>query len=633
MTTTDLRQAVSASAEAGGLQNCDPRIARKAVLDNPQLRRSLEEISEKTGVGKKRLERSAARYIRELVPGNSRFGYRLLIRFGRFVYTRGYDRDISVEDEQVRKLRQLARDHPIALVCNHRSQVDSFSIFCALHDNDLPHPFTFGGINMKIPVMGNILKGGGLVFIRRAFQNNLVYKAVLLTYIDFLVQQRLPLFWAIEGTRSRTGKLVPPRFGLLSWVINAQHRVSREDLRLVPVAVSYEQIADVQSYSEEQRGAKKKPENFRWLIKYLASFKHPMGKISVRFGEAVSVHEQMDQIRRNSPEILEQSDKVVRKIVIAACLRMNDATPVTVPSLICLTLLRTAPKAITRRELELEFARLISYVKANNWPTTFDLQSEPNATLQSALASLEANGVIECFSGGAEAVYSISPGKDLSASYYRNNAIHFFVNGAIADLALSKALSEKNNAKRESAFWNELAHLRNMFRFEFYFSRNQRFNEQIRCDLDLRCPGWRDLLASETPYPWRELTDVTPLLCHGVLEPFVDAYQVVASNLMRLPAGSGFEKSAFIQQCMGEAEQLYRLKRIAHQETVAQAMFESGLLVAKNRGLIEQQADGPDLNDNRREFEQEVNELSRRLQDIRHIAATRQTNDRASLTD
>ena len=195
------------------LQKCPPKVARKEVLSSPGLAQAITEISALTGKNETALKRDAARYIRELVPGNSQFGYRLLIRFGRFIYSRGYNRKIVVDQQQVDRLRELAEKNPVAFVCNHRSQVDSFSIFCALHDNKLPHPFTFGGINMKLPVMGSILKGGGLVFIRRAFQNNPVYKAVLIGYIDFLVERKLPLFWAIEGTRSRTGKLVPPQFG------------------------------------------------------------------------------------------------------------------------------------------------------------------------------------------------------------------------------------------------------------------------------------------------------------------------------------------------------------------------------------------------------------------------------------
>ncbi|MGH8035487.1 MAG: 1-acyl-sn-glycerol-3-phosphate acyltransferase, partial [Lysobacterales bacterium] len=386
------------------------------MLARPGLRERLREIARETGASEKKVEEEAAACLRELVPGSSRLGYRLLIAFSRFVYRRGYDREIACDPVEIERYRELARNHPVALVGNHRSQVDGFAMYCAMHDNGLPHPFTFGGINMKLPLMGAILKGSKLIFIRRSFGDNPVYKAVLRAYIDFLVENRFPLFWAIEGTRSRTGKLSAPRFGLISWVVDAQQRVASEDLYVVPVAVSYEQIRDAQSYSDEQRGVKKKPENFRWLVKYLAGFKHNLGQITVRFGEGVSLQQQMEQIRRTTPEILDFRDKVVLKMAIAGCLGLNKVTPITATSLVCMLLLQAAPHAVTRDELTREFAGLAAYVRSSRWPATFDVtfdnRGDSGPVLERTLASLEANDVVECYAEGADPVYSIKPGKD-----------------------------------------------------------------------------------------------------------------------------------------------------------------------------------------------------------------------------
>jgi len=181
-------------------------VVRRMLLGGAGLRERLQEIATRSGASLPQLVREAGRYLREMVPGNSALGYRLLIRFSRFFYQRGYDRQILCDPAEIERLRVLISQHPVALISNHRSQVDGFAVYCALHDNRLPHPFAFGGINMKLPVMGPILKGSGLVFLRRSFQDNPVYKAVLRSYIDFLTEHRFPLLWAIEGTRSRTGK-------------------------------------------------------------------------------------------------------------------------------------------------------------------------------------------------------------------------------------------------------------------------------------------------------------------------------------------------------------------------------------------------------------------------------------------
>ena len=227
-------------------------------------------------------------YIKELVPTSTPLGLDLLIRLSRYVYTRGYDREIVIDPEQVEKLRALASEHPVILLCNHRSQVDSFAIYSALYDNDLPHPHTFGGINMKWPIIGNIQRSSGMIFIRRAFSDNPVYKAVLQRYIDYLVSRRFPLLWSIEGGRSRTGKLVPPRYGLLNWLLNAAERFDKtKPLYIVPLSVVFEQVVDVNAYAHEQLGGVKKPENLSWFYQYLHSFKTPLGKIHIRFGDPV----------------------------------------------------------------------------------------------------------------------------------------------------------------------------------------------------------------------------------------------------------------------------------------------------------------------------------------------------------
>ena len=603
----------------------DPKIARAKVLERTALQQSLREIAEQKQIPFNTVEKEAAACARELIPGTSHLGYRLLIRMSQFIYRRGYDEEIACDPAEVERLRELTRNYPVAMVSNHRAQVDGFAVYAALHDNDLPHPYAFGGINMKLPILGHVLQRGGLIFIRRSFQDNPVYKAVLKAYIDFLVENRFLLLWAIEGSRSRTGKLSAPRFGLLNWVLDAQLRVMGEELQLVPVAVSYDQIADVQSYSAELRGAKKKPETFGWLVKYLAGFKTPLGQISVRFGEPLSVQHHMEKLQREQPQISADQDKLLLNLVIAACLNLNRVTPVTGPSMVCLLLLQAAPRAVTYTELERGFNELGTYVKAHQWPTSFKSDRVLKEVLEETLEALRASGVIECFDGGVEPVWSISAGKDLSASYYRNNSIHFMVPGAMAELALTKALAEQDPSRRQRIFSEEILHLRRIFKFEFYFPPVDELQAEIAADLDLRCPGWQDVLLSQSAHPGKDLGEVRPLLCHGVLEPFVDAYLLVAANLVKQGSDSSFEQSEFVERCLGEAEQLYRLGRLRHQASVAKNMFETGLLVAQNRGLLDSKAGEELVKSKRGEFLSEVKQLVARLQIIRHISSARRS--------
>ena len=299
----------------------EPAFVEGDILQDPEFRKDLEKIGSKSGKLPRDLDDEARTYIKELVPTSTPMGLDLLIRLSRYVYTRGYDRDIVVDPQQVKKLRELANEHPVILLCNHRSQVDSFAIYSALYDNDLPHPHTFGGINMKWPIIGNIQRSSGMIFIRRAFSDNPVYKSVLQRYIDYLVSRRFPLLWSIEGGRSRTGKLVPPRYGLLHWLLNAAERFDKtKPLYIVPLSVVFEQVVDVGAYAHEQLGGVKTPENLSWFYRYLQSFKTPMGKIHIRFGDPVQARVDAGQPR---------DPIAVERLAFETCVELNRSTPVT----------------------------------------------------------------------------------------------------------------------------------------------------------------------------------------------------------------------------------------------------------------------------------------------------------------
>ena len=364
-----LRRAVLATKQVErklrGHQYKEPAFVESDILQDPEFRKDLEKISATNGKSAAELVPEAREYIKELVPTSTPLGLDLLVRLSRYTYTRGYDRDIAVDPDQVKKLRELAKEHPVILLCNHRSQVDSFAIYATLFDNDLPHPHTFGGINMKWPIIGNIQRSSGMIFIRRAFSDNPVYKAVLQRYIDYLVSRRFPLLWSIEGGRSRTGKLVPPRYGLLHWLLNAAERYDKsKPLYIVPLSVVFEQVVDVDAYAHEQLGGVKKPENLAWFYKYLKSFNNPLGKIHIRFGDPVQAR--VDAGQPKDP-------LAVEKLAFETCVELNRSTPITQASLVCMSLLAAHPQALTRSELIESLDGLLDYLAQTGAEATFPL--------------------------------------------------------------------------------------------------------------------------------------------------------------------------------------------------------------------------------------------------------------------
>lgn len=593
----------------------EPAFVESDILQDPEFRQDLARIGSKNNAAPNDLAQEAQGYIKELVPTSTPLGLDLLIRLSRYVYTRGYDREIVIDPEQVEKLRALASEHPVILLCNHRSQVDSFAIYSALYDNDLPHPHTFGGINMKWPIIGNIQRSSGMIFIRRAFSDNPVYKAVLQRYIDYLVSRRFPLLWSIEGGRSRTGKLVPPRYGLLNWLLNAAERFDKtKPLYIVPLSIVFEQVVDVNAYAHEQLGGVKKPENLSWFYQYLNSFKTPLGKIHIRFGDPVQARVDAGQPR---------DPIAVERLAFETCVELNRSTPVTMASLICGTLLAGTPQALTHSELCRELNSLLDYLRATNCTATFSLAISAEELLQSGLPQLMNSGVVHCFGAGLEPVYNIVDDKALDAAYYRNNAIHYLFTGAIADIALAKLYLQGVSEEPLKELEQEILHLRKLFQWEFFFPEKESFLAGLYRDLDIRYPQWRDRVLEGKNGLHQLFLELSPLLGHGALEPYLEAYRIVSEQLLSAGPAENFDQKEFISDCLNIGRQLYLQRQVVSPESIAKAMFDTGLKVAKSQGLLDISVSPAELQSRRQQHADEMRAISRQVRALRSLASAR----------
>ena len=134
------------------------------------------------------------------------------------------------------------------------------------YENGFPANHIVGGINMGFWPLGPLGRRVGVVWIRRSFGGNEVYKYALRRYLAHLASKRFNLEWYIEGGRSRTGKLLPPRMGLLNYLAKGVEEAGVEEVMLVPVSIVYDRLNELVETTSQARGAKKRPEGTRWLV-------------------------------------------------------------------------------------------------------------------------------------------------------------------------------------------------------------------------------------------------------------------------------------------------------------------------------------------------------------------------------
>ena len=256
-----------------------PRRVASNLLSNRKFVASLQELSEQTGRSMSDLRNEANEIFRELVSVPKPFWLDVSYVLNRFIASLGYDEKVVVDEASLQRVREISKQHPTAILCTHKTHIDFPVLNKVFFDHDFPALHTMGGINMAFGGVGFLARRAGVIFIRRSFQDDLLYKLILRHYIGYLMQKHFPLSWAFEGTRSRVGKLMPPKYGILKYVIEAAHTNDERDLHIIPVAINYDLINDVRDYAREQAGVKKRPESLSWFIGYLRSLRRPMGQI------------------------------------------------------------------------------------------------------------------------------------------------------------------------------------------------------------------------------------------------------------------------------------------------------------------------------------------------------------------
>ncbi len=264
-----------------------------------------------------------------------------------------------------------------------------------------------------------------------AFKDNELYKTTLRHYIGYLMEKRFPMNWAFEGTRSRLGKLMPPRYGLLKYVLEACHATDARDIHIIPISISYDLIRDVEEYATEQTSQGKGAESLRWFVGYIRSLARPMGKVYVNIGEPVVLDRAPDPDDRMA----------LSKIAFEVAVEANEVTPLTFPSLAAMSLLGAAPKALTESEVFQDINDLLRWAKARNLRISQDFDPAYTEGTKSLLGIMLDEGIVTRYDEGPEVVYGIGLNQHSVASYYRNTVIHFFVNKAIVELALLKSVT------------------------------------------------------------------------------------------------------------------------------------------------------------------------------------------------
>ena len=583
-----------------------PRLVKPEMLASSRFRAGLEDSPGAT------LE-DAGKMLAELATGWSRFSVDLIPTLGRAIFSRGFDPNVDYDRAEIEVMRGALEDHPAVLLFSHRSYLDGVIVPVAMQENRLPPVHTFAGINLSFGFMGPLMRRSGAIFIRRKLDDPL-YKYVLRQFVGYIVEKRFNLSWSIEGTRSRTGKMLPPKLGLLSYVADAYLDGRSNDILLQPVSISFDQLHETAEYAAYARGGEKTPEGVSWLYNFIkAQGDRNFGKIYVRFPEAVSMREYLGEPHGAMAEDQAAKRLAMQKMAFEVAWRILRATPVNASALVSALLLTTRGVALTLDQLHHTLEDSLNYLERKQIPMTNSaLRLRTLDGVRAAVDALSNGHPITRVDGGREPVWRIAPENEHEAAFYRNTLIDAFLETSIVDLSLVHA--EHADGDRLEAFWAQAMRLRDLLKFDFYFADSAAFREHVAEEMSW-FDDWEDNVAAGGDRITAMLRAKRPLVAGAMLRPFFEAYEIVADVLRG--AAPDIEEKELTQLALGVGRQYVAQDRVRSNEAVSALLFATARQVAGDQHLLEPAAD---LEERRQAFVAELRGIRRDMAEVEQIS-------------
>ena len=410
-----------------------PDLSHRRTLTNSIMADSLVKrviADEAAGDLERRFERAekARGYVREIAAHISYPTVRAVERLLGWVWNRIYD---GIELQHVDRLHEVATDKEIVYVPCHRSHFDYLLLSYIVYHQGLSLPHVAAGINLNLPVVGGILRRGGAFFLRRSFKGNRLYAAVFSAYLHQILLRGHSIEYFVEGGRSRTGRLLSPKAGMLAMTVNSYLRDPRKPIVFVPVYFGYEKLIEGDSFISELGGEAKRKESLVGLIRSIRGLRDRFGKVYVNVGQPIDVESVLNAAKPDWREtaagdagerpqwVVSAIDALGQRIMA----EINAAAAVTPISLLGMVLLSTPKQIMGELELHRQLKLCVALLKRFSYS---DSVTVPDSSPESIVQHGVELGVIKKTEHPLGAVVRMPERIAVLMTYFRNNILHLY---------------------------------------------------------------------------------------------------------------------------------------------------------------------------------------------------------------
>lgn len=565
-----------------------PRLPDRQAMFNkliqlPTIVQAIEDEAKSKKISKEKAYREAEKILDEIAADVSHETLRMTDRVLSWLWNKLYQ-GISVQNaDRVRKLS--LEGHEIVYVPCHRSHMDYLLLSYILYHQGLVPPHIAAGINLNFWPAGPFFRRGGAFFIRRTFKGNRLYSTIFREYLAELFYRGYSVEYFIEGGRSRTGRLLEPKTGMMSMTLQALQRGLTRPISIVPVYIGYEHVLEVDTYAKELRGAEKEKENAGLVLRVIKKLSN-LGQGYVNFGEPIQVNNYLNQ---HFPEWKEQHSEEARPkwlndavdaVAQQVMVNINNAAAVNAKNLIGSVLLASRQRALASEQLIEQVGSYLQLFKNVPYSADISIPEESAEEMLEHVLTLPRSGVVSEKDNFGEMI-CLDRESAVLMTYYRNNIQHLFV---LPSLVASIVLHHESVSK--DLIMKTVSHIYPFLKAELFL----RFNEsEVRHHVELILTelARQQIIKYESDVLkiHRSRVRALQLYAAGIRE-ILQRYYISLSVLLEQPEIS---RNALEKESRSIAQRLSILHGINAPEFFDKAIFSTFSTSLKTQGYFDEQ--------------------------------------------
>ena len=454
----------------------DRRNVMHSLIKAPDVQDAIRKESIRSKVSMIDAERKAIGFVNEIASDYSASAVHFADKALTRLWTQLYD---GVEVHNFSTVRELVKDYEVIYTPCHRSHIDYLLLSYVIYKRGLMVPYIAAGDNLNMPFVGQLLRGGGAFFIRRSFRGNALYTSVFKEYLFNILSRNTPLEYFIEGGRSRTGRLLPPKTGMLAMTVHSHLRGRAKPIVFIPTYVGYERLMEGATYVGEMNGKAKESESIWGIVQTLKKIERIFGKVHVNFGEPVFLDDLLKahgadkiKIEHNDDPIPQEISNAVNSSANAILENINRAVVINPVSLLSLILLAT-PKHTLDEEICVK--QLDTY---RNLLTAIPYDGRTQVTPLSGKEIIAYGLKLKLIKRVPHVlgdIIAIADNQAVLLTYFRNNILHAFVLPS-----LIAALVEHNGRINKTDLLNVIRTLYPFLKAELFLKwKDSEINAQV----------------------------------------------------------------------------------------------------------------------------------------------------------